>query len=160
VLLALGATLGLQRGATLRELPLERFHLGYRRNALQPGEFIRRIRVPRPGPGARFAAYKLSKRFDQDISAVCAAFHLTADGRARFGFGGMAATPARAYQAEAAWSEGVEAACEALAQDFAPLSDHRASDWYRLTAGQNLLRRFAFELQERGVLTRVLQVAP
>jgi xanthine dehydrogenase small subunit len=141
-LLALGASLVLQKGETERTIALENFYTGYRRSVLQPGEFIRLIRVPKLARGARFAAYKISKRFDQDISAVCAAFHLEG-AKARFGFGGMAATPSRAPRAEAAFAQGVEAACSALAEDFKPLSDHRASAWYRLTVAQNLLRKFA-----------------
>jgi xanthine dehydrogenase small subunit len=152
VLLALGCTLVLQRGAARRELPLDAFYTGYRRTALQPGEFIRSVRIGKLAPGARFAAYKLSRRFDQDISAVCAAFHVAADGTARFGFGGMAATPARAPRAEAAWREGPEAACAALAEDFRPISDHRASAWYRLAAAQNLLRKFAAGVGPRALL--------
>ena len=141
-LLALGATVLLQKGEGQREVRLDTFYTGYRKSVLQPGEFIRLIRVPRLAPGARFAAYKVSKRFDQDISAVCAAFHVEG-AQARFGFGGMAATPSRAPRAEAAFAQGVEAACAALAHDFKPLSDHRASAWYRLTLAQNLLRKFA-----------------
>ena len=141
VLLALGATLTLQLGRETRSVPLEDFYTGYRKSVLARCEFILSIRVPKLAAGARFAAYKLSKRTDQDISGVCAAFF--ADGReARFGFGGMAATPARARQAERAYARGVEAACSALARDFQPLSDQRASAWYRLTAAQNLLRKF------------------
>ena len=94
-LLALGATVLLQKGEGQREVRLDTFYTGYRKSVLQPGEFIRLIRVPRLAPGARFAAYKVSKRFDQDISAVCAAFHVEG-AQARFGFGGMAATPSRA----------------------------------------------------------------
>jgi xanthine dehydrogenase small subunit len=108
---------------------------------LLPGEFIRAIRVPKLAPGARFAAYKLAKRFDQDISAVCAAFHVDGS-KARFGFGGMAATPARARKAEAAYANGIESACTALVTDFSPLSDQRASAWYRIRAAQALLRKF------------------
>jgi xanthine dehydrogenase small subunit len=113
--------------------------------------------VPKLAPGARFAAYKLSRRFDQDISALCAAFHVDS-GKARFGFGGMAATPARAHKAELAYKNGIEAACAALAEDFKPLSDHRASAWYRLTAAQNLLRKFDLENQKTKIETRVLEV--
>jgi len=142
VLLALGSTLHLQKGSSVRNVTLEDFYIGYRKSVLRPGEFIRSIRIPKLEPGARFAAYKLSKRFDQDISAVCAAFHVDG-GQARFAFGGMAATPARARRAEAAFKDGVEAACAALAADFQPISDQRASAWYRLTAAQNLLRKFA-----------------
>jgi len=152
LLLALGCTLTLQRGAAQRQLALEDFYTGYRKTALLPGEFIRSLRIGRLAPGARFGAYKLSKRFDQDIATVCAAFHVAADGRARFGFGGMAATPARALRAEAAWRDGLEAACAALAQDFQPLSDHRGSAWYRLVAAQNLLRKFAARIGPRALL--------
>ena len=141
-LLALNASLLLQKGRSQRRVALEEFYTGYRKSVLRPGEFIRSIRVPRLAPGSRFAAYKLSKRFDQDISAVCAAFHVEG-GEARFAFGGMAATPARARRAEAAFARGVEAASAALAEDFQPISDQRASAWYRLTAAQNLLRKFA-----------------
>ena len=150
-LMALGATVTLQQSTAQRTISLENFYTGYRKTVLQPGEFIRSIRVPKLAPGARFAAYKISKRFDQDISAVCAAFH-AAPGKARFAFGGMAATPARAPRAEAAFSKGIEAACAALAEDFKPLSDHRASAWYRLTVAQNLLRKFAMGASSREIL--------
>ena len=159
VLLALDASLKLQRGNAVREIPLENFYTGYRKTVLQPGEFIRSIRVPKLAGGARFAAYKISKRFDQDISALCAAFHVDS-GKARFGFGGMAATPLRARAAERAWAQGVEAACAALAEDFKPLSDFRASAWYRLTVAQNLLRKFDLENQKTKIETRILEVAP
>jgi len=151
-LLALGSSVTLQRGASQRTIPLESFYTGYRKTVLQPGEFIRSVRVPKLAPGARFAVYKLSKRFDQDISSVCAAFHVAA-GEARFAFGGMAATPARARKAEAAFKDGIDAACAALAEDFKPLSDQRASAWYRLTAAQNLLRKFAMGISSREILT-------
>jgi xanthine dehydrogenase small subunit len=150
-LLALGSQLELQAGTARRTVKLEDFYTGYRKTLLQPGEFIRAIRVPKLADGARFAAYKVAKRFDQDISAVCAAFHLHG-GKARFGFGGMAATPARAPRAEAAFSQGAEKACAALAEDFKPLSDHRASSWYRLTVAQNLLRKFAAGASAREIL--------
>jgi len=152
LLLALGCTLTLHRGAALRQVALEDFYTGYRKTVLLPGEFIRSLRIERLAPGARFGAYKLSKRFDQDISTICAALHVSTDGRARFGFGGMAATPARAPRAEAAWAQGVEAACAALAQDFQPLTDHRGSSWYRLVAAQNLLRKFSGRIGSRALL--------
>jgi len=151
VLLALDASLLLQQGKNIREVKLDGFYTGYRKSVLRPGEFIRSLRVPKLAPGARFAAYKLSKRFDQDISAVCAAFHADS-GQPRFAFGGMAATPARARKAELAYKNGVDAACAALAEDFAPLSDHRASAWYRLTAAQNLLRKFGAGIGARALL--------
>jgi len=134
-----------------KAVPLENFYKGYRNTVLAPGEYIRAIRVPKLAPGARFAAYKISKRFDQDISAVCAAFYAE-KGKARFAFGGMAATPARAPRAEAAFAQGVEQACAALAEDFKPLSDHRASAWYRLTVAQNLLRKFFVSSGPRAIL--------
>ncbi len=151
VLLALDAALILQHGSATRRARLARFYTGYRTSVLLPGEFIRSVQIPKLKPGARFAAYKLSKRFDQDISAVCAAFHV--DGaKARFGFGGMAATPARARKAEAAWARGVEAACAALIEDFSPISDPRASAWYRLRAAQALLRKFHAGTSARALL--------
>jgi xanthine dehydrogenase small subunit len=150
VLLALDAILILQKGDVSREARLANFYTGYRKTLLQAGEFIRAIRVPKLKKGARFAVFKVSKRFDQDISSVCAAFHVH-EGKARFGFGGMAATPARARQAEAAYAKGVEAACAGLAADFSPISDQRASAWYRIRAAQGLLRKF-----HAGVGPRVL----
>jgi len=156
VLLALDAVLLLQKGAATREVRLADFYTGYRKNVLQAGEFIRSVRVPKLGAGARFGAYKLTKRLDQDISAVCAAFHVDASGAARFGFGGMAATPARAPRAEKRYAEGIEAACAGLLEDFKPLSDQRASAWYRITTAQALLRKFDARVGPRALL----EVAP
>ena len=151
VLLALGASLVLQRGSQTRQVSLDKFYTGYRKTVLRPGEFIRAVRIPKLASGARFAAYKLSKRFDQDIAAVCAAFHVNGN-EARFGFGGMAATPARARKAEEMWSKGVDAACAALGEDFKPISDMRASSWYRLAAAQALLRKFHAAVGPRALL--------
>ena len=150
VLIALGTTLELQQHEARRRIALDDFYTGYRKALLKPGEFIRSIRIPKLARSERFAAYKLSRRFDQDISSVCGAFR--AGGETRFAFGGMAATPARARKAEAAFARGVDAACEALRQDFAPLSDHRASSWYRLTAAEGLLRKFAADVPARALL--------
>jgi xanthine dehydrogenase small subunit len=151
VLLALDAMLVLQKGEVTREARLARFYTGYRKSILMPGEFIRSIRVPKLRPGARFAAYKVSKRFDQDISAVCAAFHVDR-GKAKFAFGGMAATPARAGGAEAAYAKSIEAACTALVADFSPVSDQRASAWYRIRTAQALLRKFHVGASARSIL--------
>ncbi|SEQ73641.1 xanthine dehydrogenase small subunit [Solimonas aquatica] len=150
-LMALGARIVLQCGEQQRELALEDFYLDYQKKDLQRGEFLAYVRVPLQAPAA-FACYKLSKRFDQDISAVCAAFALQLENglvrEARIAYGGMAAIPARARQTEAAlrgqpWNEATLAqAMQALAQDFKPLSDMRASAAYRLRGAQNLLRRF------------------
>ncbi len=154
-LIALGARLVLRGAGGKRELALEDFYLGYQQKDLKADEFVATLRVPLPKAGLRFRTYKLAKRFDQDISAVCAAFALTLDGdivtEARIAFGGMAATPKRAALAEAAlngraWDEAaVKEAMAALAQDYAPLSDMRASSSYRMKTAQNLLRRFWLE---------------
>jgi xanthine dehydrogenase small subunit len=151
-LIALGAEIELRHGPRVRRLPLERFYLGYQEKDLRPGEFLTAIRVPSAVPGKLFASYKLAKRTEQDISAVCGAFAIDlSDGRVvapRFAYGGMAATPARALNAEAAivgkpWSAAsIEAAVAALAEDFKPLTDARASAGYRLETAGNLLRRF------------------
>lgn len=166
--LALGASLRLRRGDTVRELPLDEFFLNYRRTALAPGEFIQSIRVPLPVPGQVFRCYKISKRFDQDISALCGAFSLhLEDGQvvvARIAFGGMAATPKRASGCEQAlmgqpWSEEtLSVAMAALSQDFEPLSDHRAGSDYRQRVAGNLLRKCFLETTTDEVL-RVLPVA-
>ena len=107
-LIAAGATLQLRRGTERRALALEDFFIAYGKQDRRPGEFVESITVPRPTPGSRYRAYKISKRFDQDISAVMAAFQLRLDGdrvaEARLAFGGMAATPKRAAHAEAAIS--------------------------------------------------------
>lgn len=157
ILLSLGATLVLRKGATERELPLSAFYLDYMKNDLQLGEFVQAIRVPLPqaSNGEVVRAYKLSKRRDSDISAVCAGFFVRMDGdriaEARLGWGGMAATARRASATEAAltgqpWNEAtLRAAQAALAQDFQPLTDLRASASYRLKVAQNLLERFWLE---------------
>ena len=155
VLIALGADITLRRGDLRRVLPLETFFIDYGKQDRAAGEFVESIRVPLAAEGQIDAAYKISKRRDEDISSVAAGISVTRDGdriaEARIAFGGMAATPKRAVQAEAAlrgatWSEATfEQAAQALAQDFAPLSDWRASADYRMLAAQNLLRRFFLE---------------
>ena len=152
-LIALGATIRLRSRSGARDLALEDFYLGYRKTALAAGEFVESVAVAKPQPNSRFAVYKLSKRFDQDISAVLAAFHVAVDGDvvagARIAYGGMAAIPARARKTEAALIgkrlTDMDAAVAALAEDFQPLSDMRASAGYRLLAAQNLLRKFCHE---------------
>jgi xanthine dehydrogenase small subunit len=154
-LIALGARVVLRKGPARRELPLEDLYLAYQKTALEPGEFVERVRVPARPASLLFATYKISKRFDQDISAVCAAFALEVEGgtvwSARVAFGGMAATPKRAAGCEAVlagqpWDEAsCERAAAALARDFAPLTDMRASAAYRTTVAQNLLRKFRLE---------------
>jgi xanthine dehydrogenase small subunit len=155
ILIALGAWLTLRCGSQTRNLPLDQFYSGYRRTALQPAEFITTVNVPQPASQLRYASYKLAKRFDQDISAVCVGIAVTVEddtiAGARLAFGGMAGTPARAPSAEAVllgqpWSAASwGAAAAALERDFKPLSDQRASSHYRLQAAGNLLRRFYLE---------------
>ena len=154
-LLALDAAVVLQKGDARRELPLVDFYVDYRKTMLERGEFLVSVRVPLPRAGSRVSGYKISKRFDQDISAVCGAFRLELDGDSvalvRLGFGGLAATPKRARQAERTltgqpWNENsVRRAAEALGRDFQPISDMRASADYRLTIARNLLTRFLLE---------------
>jgi xanthine dehydrogenase small subunit len=156
-LIALGATLGLQRGERPRTLPLENYFLDYGKQDRQPGEFVRVVRIPKYGEGEHFRCFKISKRFDSDISAVMGAFKLRLDGTriagARIAFGGMAAIPKRARATEKALIETyldrpqtLDEAVEALAQDFSPLDDLRASAKYRLDAARALLRRALTEI--------------
>jgi xanthine dehydrogenase small subunit len=164
-LIALGATLHLRRGNTRRDMPLENFFLDYRKQDRRPGEFVETVTIPDTAPG--LACYKLSKRFDQDISAVCGCFNIEHSGgkitEARIAFGGMAGTPKRAAAAEAAligaaWaSTTFDAAAEALTQDFTPLTDMRASAAYRMEGAQGMIRRY---WQERQGQPGILGVAP
>ena len=154
-LIALDATLVLRGPDGAREMPIEDFFLDYRRTDLRPDEVIEAVRVPRLAPDRVFRTYKVSKRYDQDISAAIGAYRLTlADGRvtdARIAYGGMAATPKRAREAERAligkvWSEeAVAAAKRAIADDFAPIDDFRAGARYRAAVAANLLDRLYLE---------------
>jgi len=164
-LISLGATLHLRRGDEMRSLRLEDFFLEYRKQDLRPGEFVAGVSFPEHAPGLR--CYKISKRFDQDISAVCGCFNVVVDaGRvtsARIAFGGMAGVPKRASLAEGAlvgqaWTLATaEAAAKAMAGDFTPLSDMRASARYRLMTAQNLMIRYFHDLA--GVPVSVLEVS-
>ena len=148
--IALGAELELRQGESTRAIPLESFFIAYRRQDRLPGEFVRRITVTKLGADEAFRAYKVSKRFDEDISAVMGAFKFTLDGRriaqARIAFGGMAGIPKRATETEQAlaglsldepssWGN----ALAAIARDYQPLDDHRASAAYRATVARNLV---------------------
>jgi xanthine dehydrogenase small subunit len=163
VLMALDATLLLQRGSRARRVRLDAFYLDYMKNALEPGEFVRAVEVPPPAFSA-LRAYKLSKRFDSDISGLSCGLAITLDAHggvcsARLAFGGMAAVVRRAAQAEAAmvgqsWSDATAAsAAAALAHDFAPITDLRASASYRQRAAGNLLRRFWLETRREAPLS-------
>lgn len=162
VLMALDAQLVLRKGARIRRVPLAGFYLDYMKNQLQVGEFVQAMAVPLPAMQRQVRAYKISKRFDCDISALCAGLAIELDGdtvtQVRLAFGGMAATVKRAAAAEAAltgqaWTqEAVTRAQAALAQDFKPLSDMRASAAYRMQVAQNLLLRFWLETHAHDAL--------
>jgi xanthine dehydrogenase small subunit len=156
-LIALGATLHLRCGDARRSLPLEDFFIAYGRQDRRPGEFVERVEVPKLLAGQAFRAFKIAKRFDQDISAVMMAIRLTSrDGvitDARLAFGGMAATPKRAAGAEAALVGAAladpsswDAALAALATEFTPLSDMRASAAYRRDVAAALVRKALVEI--------------
>jgi xanthine dehydrogenase small subunit len=165
-LIALGATLHLRKGAVTRDLAIEDFFVAYGQQNRAKGEFVTGVTLPKSARALR--CYKLSKRFDQDISAVCGCFNVTViDGTvldARIAFGGMAGTPARAALVEGAligkpWTLNVVmAARDAMAKDFTPMSDMRASDRYRMQAAQNMLVRYFHDLN--GAVSHVLEVAP
>ena len=165
-LIALGATLHLRKSDSRRSMPIEEFFIDYGKQDRTPGEFVEGVSLPKTAPNLR--CYKLSKRFDQDISAVCGCFNVTVENdtvrSARIAFGGMAGIPKRASHVEAAligqpWTEStIDAAIPRFAEDFTPLSDMRASAEYRLATAQNMLRRYF--LERCGTATDVLKVAP
>jgi len=156
VLIALGAAITLRYGKQRRFLPLEDYFVSYGKQDRKPGEFIESICIPYPDPGAKFAAYKICKRRDEDISSLSGAFKVRLDRDNRVAevavvFGGMAPIPKRANNVEKAlqgqsWNETtIASAMTVFAWDYSPLSDVRASSEYRLLAAQNLLRRFYLE---------------
>ena len=164
--IALDTKLTLASKAGERTIPIEDFFIEYGKQDLAPGEYVKSVTLPPLGGDTLFRTYKISKRFDQDISAVCGAFAITlSDGvvsNARIAFGGMAGTPKRASNCEAAligkpWTEAsIAAACTALATDYTPMSDMRASADYRMKVAQNLLRKVFAESQASG-RTRILE---
>ncbi|RZL57554.1 MAG: xanthine dehydrogenase small subunit [Variovorax sp.] len=155
VLMALDAQIELRKGTRVRRMPLAEFYTGYMTSRMEAGEFVQALAVPLAAFGRTVRAYKISKRFDSDISALCGGFSIALDGgtvgEVRLAFGGMAATVQRAARAEAAlagrpWTQAsVDAARRALAEDFKPLSDMRASAAYRLQVAQNLIQRLWLE---------------
>jgi xanthine dehydrogenase small subunit len=158
-LMVLGTTLLLRSSGGQRELALDEFYVDYGVTALEAGEFVEALRIPLPDdePEAEtlLRCYKVSKRFDQDISAICGAFRVSLDGatvrEARIAFGGMAATVRRARHCEAAlegrsWERAtIDGAAAALSRDFAPISDMRASAGYRQRVAGNLLHRLLLD---------------
>ena len=165
-LISLSATLVLRKGNNTRRLPIEDFFIDYGKQDRAPGEFLQAIEIPLPGPGERLACYKVSKRFDQDITAVCGCFDINVEGgkvlAARIAFGGMAAIPKRARAVEAAlegnpWTaETVETARAAFTDDFTPITDMRASAAYRLETARNLLCRYFAESKRPLSETRLV----
>ena len=157
VLIALNATLIITDASGSRSLLAEDYFIDYGKQDRKPGEFLERIDVPLPAPGQEFRAYKISKRFHQDISAVCGAFSIVLRDdkvhEVRISYGGMAATPKRAKKCEQALHGGplnesvIADAKAALQEDFAPISDCRASADYRALVAGNLLERMVREMQ-------------
>jgi xanthine dehydrogenase small subunit len=167
-LIALGASVELRKGDVVRTLPLESFFIAYRKQDRQPGEFVRRLIVPRPGPNDHIRVFKVTKRLDEDISSVMMACCITVENeivtRARVAFGGMAGIPKRASAVESilmgspasaglAWRE----AADALPNDFSPLDDHRASSAYRKQVGKNLIIKAMAEIA--GAPTSATRIA-
>jgi len=168
MLIALGATVELRHCETIRQLPLENFFLDYGKQDRKPGEFVRRLLVPKLLPATHFRAYKITKRGDEDISAVLAAFCIKVDGGriadAKAAFGGMAAIPKRAKAVEEklrglplADPDAWRPAADAVAQDFTPLTDLRASAAYRGRVAGNLVIKMLAEIA--GVTSSVTRIA-
>jgi len=164
VLLALNATVVARSRAGERRIPIDTFFESYRKTSLRPGEVLVGVEIPSVPAGARAAAYKVSKRREMDISAVCASLVVLTDDDgivtdARVAFGGMAATPMRAAGVEAAlvgqpWTaRTVQAAADKIPDDFSPIDDLRGSAWYRATVAANLVRGFYEETHEVRVPT-------
>lgn len=165
-LIALGARLVLRKGAATRTIPLEDFFIAYGQQDRAPGELVVGVELPIVAPASRFRAYKVSKRYDQDISAACGCFNVEVSGGvvrdARICFGGMAATPKRATHVEAAlegkpWTLAtIEAALPIFEHDYTPLTDMRGSAAYRMLAAKNLLLRYFHESQHPLSQTRLV----
>jgi xanthine dehydrogenase small subunit len=162
--ITLGAHITLRKGNERREVKLRDFFIAYGKQDRQPGEFVESVTIPYLPVGEKLACYKVTKRKDEDISALCGAFRVFVNddgnvGMVRIAFGGMAATPKRAKAVEDVlvgkpWTTAtIEAAIPAFATDFTPLTDMRANKEYRLLAAQNLLRRF--HLETTGAVERL-----
>lgn len=167
VLIALGTRLVLRGPEGRHEMPLEDFYVDYGQQDRRVGEYVECLHIPKLAANEQFRCYKISKRFDQDISAVCAAFKVQLDGdrvaSIRTGFGGVAATPKRASNTEQilmgqAWTEATVTRAEAaLDAEFTPLTDMRASERYRRLTTTRLLRKFFIETSQPEQKTRVLE---
>src|ERR1051325_10489513 len=156
-----------------RTLPIDKFFLAYRKTALQPGEVLKTIIVPRfpaeTGLRRRCQWYKVSKRREMDISTVAACLTVDLDGQkvvrhARLAFGGVAAMPARARETEEAllgklWTEQtIKEALPILAGEFTPISDVRGSAEYRRGLITNLLEKFFSETNHRELASATLPI--
>lgn len=165
-LIALGAEVVLRKGQSRRRMPLEQFFIAYGEQDRVPGEFVEGVEVPLLEDPDQLRCYKVSKRFDQDISSLCGCFNVRLDGgvvvAARIAFGGMAGTPVRAKAVEdqllgKPWSlAAIDNAVSAFEQDFAPISDMRASADYRMLTAKNLLRKYFAETQQPLSETRLV----
>ncbi len=165
-LIALGAEVVLRKGRSQRRMPLEKFFIAYGQQDRVPGEFVEGVEVPLLEDPDQLRCYKISKRFDQDISALCGCFNVRLDAgvvvEARIAFGGMAGTPQRAVAVEdrllgEPWSlVAIDDAMSAFEQDFAPISDMRASADYRMLTAKNLLRKYFAETQQPLSETRLV----
>jgi len=169
VLLALEACIELASAEGNRWLPLHEFFLDYKKTQQKQGEYLRMIRIPRLQENQSLKVYKISKRLEDDISAVLAAFKFTLEGKVgaqtvtavTSGFGGMAGIPKAATNLEQALlnkevsMQAFEQAAQVLGQDFAPMTDVRATSEYRMQVAQNLIQKCAFELSNPNSLTRI-----
>ena len=176
-LIALGAKMTLHVSGSERTILVEDYFVDYKKTVLKPSEFIKSVQIPKPTAGQTLKLYKISKRIDDDISAVLAAFFIEQEveqkvqkiTKVRLAFGGMAAIPKRAPASEAALlgnfqgnsltNESVAAAKTALEKDFQPMTDVRASDKYRMKVAQNLIEKCYVELQSKTTATRVVNYA-
>ena len=165
-LIALGGRVVLRKGEATRSLPLEDFFIAYGKQDRAPGEFVVAVEAPPLADGQHYRAFKISKRIDEDISAVMLGARIDLDGRriagARIAYGGMAATPRRAANSERALigadleaPETWRPALDALASDFAPLTDQRATAAYRMTAAASVLQKTLIEIAGAGEPTRI-----
>lgn len=166
VLIALGATMTLRQGTQERSIPVEDYFIDYKVTSQKDAEFIQSVEIPKAKVNHHLKVYKISKRIDDDISSVLAAFHLCVEDNliktACIAYGGMAAIPKRASHCEAAllgqpWNQAtIERATAALEQDFTPLTDARASEQYRMQVAKNLLQKCYLELENPTAKTRVV----
>ncbi len=167
MLIALGASLTLQKGDDSRILALEDFFISYGKQDRQQGEFLKDITIPRLRDNEHFRSYKITKRFDQDITSTLGAFLISVDrgiiSGVRIAYGGMAEIPKRANSAEklligVALDDiyAIDVAIKSLENDFSPLTDMRASDHYRMTVAQNLLRKALIEIANPATATRII----